>query len=80
VATLVQKNATVNVKAGENRGVKLSQNNVVRSYLKKTAEDKIEFDFELPGNLANVNWQLVIYTQQKKDLKISGAVIYQPPL
>ncbi|MBC7875084.1 MAG: hypothetical protein H7Y01_13865 [Ferruginibacter sp.] len=31
ITALIQKNATVNVKAGENRGVKLSHTNIVRS-------------------------------------------------
>ncbi len=78
LAALVQKQATMNVKAGENRGAKLSHTNIVRVLLQQTTANKNEFELELPANLSDDNWQLVIYTQQKNDLKITGAVLYNP--
>ncbi len=78
LVALVQKQATINVKAGENSGSKLSHTNVVRVFSRQTAADKNEFKLEFPANLGNDNWQLVIYTQQKNDLKIRGAVAYNP--
>jgi hypothetical protein len=78
LAALVQKQATMNVKAGENSGAKLSHTNVVRVLSIQTTADKNEFKMELPENLTNDNWQLVVYTQQKNDLKITGAVLCNP--
>ncbi len=76
LAALVQKKATMNVKTGENSGTKLSHTNVVRTLLQQTAAQKNEFELNWPSNLSNDNWQLVIYTQHKADLKITGAVLF----
>jgi hypothetical protein len=78
LAALVQKQVTMNVKTGENRGAKLSHTNVVRSLLVQTAADYNEFEITVPANLARDNWQLIVYTQQKNNLKITGASIYYP--
>ncbi len=78
LVALVQKHATMNVKAGENSGAKLSHTNVVRVFSRQTAADKNEFELEFPVNLSNDNWNLIIYAQQKIDLKISGAVMFKP--
>jgi hypothetical protein len=76
LAALVQKQAMMNVRTGENSGAKLSHTNVVRVFSRKTAVDRNEFELELPKNISNDNWSLIIYAQQKKDLKVTGAVIY----
>jgi hypothetical protein len=76
LAALVQKNAIMNVKAGENSGSKLSHTNVVRSFAKQTAASKTTFTLEMPANLTDDNSQLIIYAQQKNDLKIVGASVY----
>jgi len=78
LAALVQKNATMKVKAGENNGATLSHINIVRVLSKQTATDKIEFEMAFPANLANDNWQLIVFAQQKNDLKITGALVYHP--
>src|SRR6185295_2479233 len=85
LAVVVQKHAEVNVKAGENHGVKLSHTNVVRSFLKLPAKEKMDFRVPVPVELANENstannqnWQLIIYTQQRDDLKITGVATYDP--
>jgi len=85
LAVVVQKHAVVNVKAGENQGIKLSHTNVVRSFLKLPAKEKMEFQIPVPPELADdgasakkPNWQLIIYTQRANDLKITGAVIFTP--
>jgi hypothetical protein len=82
---VVQKHAEVNVKAGENRGVKLSHTNVVRSLLKLPAREKIDFQVPVPPELTDdnasankQNWQLIIYTQRRDDLRITGAALYNP--
>ncbi|MEP6700169.1 MAG: DUF1223 domain-containing protein [Bacteroidota bacterium] len=78
LAALVQKQAVMNVKTGENRGSKLLHTNVVRSLVKQTTAAKNEFELTIPENLKDNQWELVIYAQQKNDLKISGAVVYNP--
>jgi len=85
LVAIVQKHAEVNVKAGENHGAKLSHINVVRSFLKLPAKEKMDFQVPVPSGIAQdnstpdkENWQLIIYTQQKDDLKITGAAVYDP--
>lgn len=85
LAAVVQKHAEVNVKAGENHGAKLSHTNVVRSFLKLPAKDKIDLKLLVPPELTNdnlsankQNWQLIIYVQRRDDLKITGAASYNP--
>jgi hypothetical protein len=77
LAALVQKQAVMNVKAGENSGAKLSHTNVVRSFAKQTAAQKTSFTFEMPSDVTDDNWKLIIYAQQKNDLKITGAAEYK---
>lgn len=78
LAVLVQKKAVIKIKAGENKGAELSHTNVVRSFTRQMAAEKNEFQLEFPADLQNDNWQLVVYTQQKSDLKITGAIKYIP--
>ena len=85
LAAVVQKHAEVNVKAGENHGAKLSHTNVVRSFLKLPAKEKMDFQIPVPVDLASnhsaanrQNWQLITYIQRKDDLKVSGAATYDP--
>jgi hypothetical protein len=78
LAALVQKKATMKVQAGENNGATLSHINIVRSLSKQSAADKNEFKIEIPTNISKDNWQLIIYAQQKNDLKITGALVYHP--
>ena len=78
LAALVQKQATMNVKAGENRGEKLSHINVVRSFSRQAAATKNDFELTIPQNLGDSQWQLIVYGQQKNDLKITGAVLFNP--
>jgi hypothetical protein len=76
--TLVQKKGTMKVTAGENSGTILSHINIVRSLSQQTTTVKNEFEVELPKNITADNWQMIIFTQQKNDLKITGAVVYNP--
>lgn len=84
LAVIVQKHAEVSVRGGENHGIKLSHTNVVRSFLKLPAKEKMEFQIPVPPELANdaagnkPNWQLIIYTQRTNDLQITGAATYNP--
>jgi hypothetical protein len=76
LAALVQKQVTINVKAGENSGAKLSHTNVVRTFAMQMATEKNEFELAIPKNLSSNQWQLIVYAQRKNDLKITGAVLY----
>ena len=83
LAAIVQKHAEMNVKTGENHGARLFHTNVVRTFLEQPAKEKMNFEFSLPTDISNNNlsagsqgWQLIIYTQQKNDLKITGAAVY----
>lgn len=80
LAALVQKQATMNVKAGENRGEKLSHTNIVRAFSKHTAALKTDFELTIPESLNDSQWQLIVYGQRKNDLKITGAVLLNPAL
>jgi hypothetical protein len=85
LAAVVQKHAEINVNAGENHGARLSHTNVVRTFVKIPAQEKLSFQIPVSIDKDNNNssagkqgWQLVIYTQQKDDLKITGATVYSP--
>jgi len=75
IAALVQKHEEMKVRAGENNGVHLSHTNVVRSFIQKPAQKKMDVEVEVPQNVAEDNLQLVLFTQQKASLKITGAVV-----
>jgi hypothetical protein len=77
-AALVQKNAVIKVDAGENTGATLTHTNIVRSFVKQTTAAENEFQLQLPKSLTAKDWLLVVYARQKSNLKITGAVIYQP--
>ena len=76
IAALVQKQAVMKVKAGENNGATLSHTNVVRSFIKQIAEPNTSFTLNMPAGIADNNWRLIIYSQ-KKDGKITGAAVYE---
>lgn len=78
MCAIVQKHAESNVKAGENSGAKLSHTNVVRTFAEQSAKEKMNFEVLVPGDIANDNWELIVYTQQKDNLKITGAAVYNP--
>lgn len=75
---LVQKSATMNIKAGENKGAKLSHTNVVRNIKIQALNEKNETTFTIPEGLADLNWAIILFTRNKSDLKITGAFIYSP--
>jgi hypothetical protein len=78
ICAIVQKHAQSNVKAGENSGAQLSHTNVVRTFVEQPAKEQMSFEVAVPGDIANDNWKLIVYTQQKDSLKITGAAVYNP--
>lgn len=77
-AALVQKFAEMKVIAGENTGATLTHTNIVRVLQKQTTAAENEFQLQLPENLNPSDWVLVVMTRQKKNLKITGASLFQP--
>ena len=75
IAALVQKHAEMKVRAGENNGAHLSHTNVVRYFIQKPAQQKMDFEIEVPQDVAEDNLQIVLFAQQKTSLKITGAAI-----
>ena len=75
IAALVQKHADMKVRAGENNGAHLSHTNVVRSYIQKPAQQKMSFEVAVPHDVTEDNLQVVLFTQQKASLKITGAAV-----
>jgi hypothetical protein len=68
---LVQKEATSMVTAGENNGRKLKHHNVVRSFKEIPALHQITGTIEWP-EIPHGASALILYTQRKSDLKITG--------
>jgi len=78
LTAIVQKHSEMNVKGGENKGARLSHTNVVRSFLKQPAQALMRFAIEIPKDVANDNWELIVYSQHIPSHKITGATVYQP--
>ncbi|MEO6316209.1 MAG: DUF1223 domain-containing protein [Chitinophagaceae bacterium] len=70
---VIQSEATVLVKRGENGGKKLHHVNIVR--ILKTIEAKASggITIDIPEELATLPLQLIAYTQDKKTLRVMGA-------
>lgn len=75
-AALVEKNTVTNVKAGENRGATLTSVNVVREFVSKDAKNDLSFEIKIPDKIGD--WEIIVYSQQKNDLVITGAAVFQP--
>ena len=73
LAVLVQKQAVVNIKAGENEGAQLSHTNVVRFIKKLPAAQSGLIDLPKPDGLDNNNCQVILLIQ-REDGAITGAV------
>jgi hypothetical protein len=84
LAALVQEQAVMNVKAGENNGARLTHTNVVRTFIQTDARQNMNFELARPKDLTDGNlsaaeqgWTVILYTQRKEDLKITGATEYK---
>ena len=76
VAAVVQRHAERIILGGENRGVKLQHTNVVRSLVENDAKPEMKFAIELPSELKDGEWQLVVYVQKTSGLNITAANVY----
>lgn len=72
---LIQPEAYTDVRRGENSGRKLHHVNIVRELKTiETIAGSGSIDIELPKELANTPLQLLAFTQQKNDMKITGVM------
>ena len=72
---LIQNEGEIKIKSGENNGRKITYTNIVRSFkqvdCRKTNEGHLQI--EKPEDLSNDNLTVIIYLQNKIDMKILGA-------
>jgi hypothetical protein len=71
---LVQQKAQTNIKAGENRGLNITNYNVVRSFAvtKISAGGKVILN--IPEDMKMQNFSAVLYTQENASGKITGGI------
>ena len=73
VLALVQKNATSNVKAGENTGRQLSHVQIVRQLYTQDVNNNKKITLELPADFNAKGFELIGFVQHKKDGRITAA-------
>ncbi|MCW3087344.1 MAG: hypothetical protein JWQ78_730 [Sediminibacterium sp.] len=71
---LVQKQAVTGVAAGENKGVSITNRNIVRSFHSQDAAASGSAQVEIPPSFNADDYALVVFVQNKKDLTIPAAV------
>jgi len=72
---LVQKQATTNIKAGENGGLTITNHNIVRSFSSQPVSTDGLGLISLPASFKAAEYMLVLYVQNKKDISITAAVM-----
>jgi hypothetical protein len=78
VALLVQHKALTQIRGGENKGVQLTNYNVVRDMV--TVNDANgKSSLQLPAGIPDVDFSIVVMAQDKSSGKINGAVQVQLP-
>ncbi len=71
---IVEKNLAQDVKRGENRGRRLSHDNVVRSFDTRSFDGKEnKFTLQLPEGLKEEDASLIVYSQASDSWTINGA-------
>lgn len=72
---IVQTSAKDEIKAGENKGLQLKHVNIVRNF--KTVEaTNGHVNLNLPNDLKTDNYSIIVYTQHKASMEITGAAQY----
>jgi hypothetical protein len=72
---LVEKEATTHIRAGENTGVTITNHNIVRSFTTQPLSSGTVGQIAVPPAFSAAQYALVLYVQNKKDLKVSAGVI-----
>jgi hypothetical protein len=67
---LAQKKLTTNIRAGENKGVVLTNHNVVRTFLTKTPDAGKTISISLPPEFKRGDYILVIFLQNRNTLAV----------
>lgn len=71
---LIQKEATTQVQAGENEGVRIVNRNIVRSFTVQTFAQEGDGSIALPSGFKAADYALVLYVQDKNSLAIKAVV------
>jgi hypothetical protein len=74
-AALISKTETTVIKRGENGGTILTNENVVREFVTQKAKISEEITFANPYGNAKESLAVIVYIQQQKDYKITGAAM-----
>lgn len=72
---LIQKQVTTPIKAGENKGVTITNHNIVRSFTTLPINNEGSGSINLPAQFKSSEYALVLYIQNKNDLSISTATM-----
>ncbi len=70
---LVQKEVITNIKAGENEGVRITNRNIVRSFITQPVSMEGVGIIIVPPTFKTAEYALVVYVQGRKDLTILAA-------
>ena len=72
-AAVVERELSQDINRGENRGRRLSHDNVVRAFNAKKNEENNSFQLTLPEDLDLTKSSLIVYTQHHATWQIKGA-------
>ena len=72
---LISLTETTVIKRGENGGITLTNNNVVRQFVTEKANSNGEITFPAVVLSAKENLAVIVYVQQQQDFKITGAAM-----
>ncbi|MBX9734296.1 MAG: DUF1223 domain-containing protein [Chitinophagaceae bacterium] len=72
---LVQKQATINVKAGENDGRRLSHHNIVRDFVTIDSKHNTTVKLHIPADLQTNEIKVMAYVQEKETGKIVATAL-----
>ena len=70
---LVEKKAITQIRKGENQGLTLTNQNIVRQLIVKPADEQGNLMIRLPENMPSSAYLLVVYLQNKNSGQIHGA-------
>ncbi len=71
---LVQKKIVTQIKAGENKGVTLTNHNIVRSFETVECRNDGEGKINLPDKFSASDYAVVLFLQRKKDHLVTAAI------
>jgi hypothetical protein len=72
---IIQKEVTTHIKAGENEGKTIINRNIVRAFNTQSLTSEGSGEITVPATFKTAGHALVLYTQNRKDLMVSAAVM-----